>query len=229
MKDYKFEIKGNALPWDRVLEVINYVKPGSAESIMFKTLLYTGCRISELDNMQPQNIVQNHLYWKTGKNQTGYRMEKMPIEWMEELLLYRKRYKCSMSKLFHQKGRTFVEKFDRFIRPNLSAEWRWKRLVLTNKGFAPENVYRIKCLRKNYQTLKFNDKFREYKDGNVAIEFMSKAMRHSSKGLTVYHYVENAESLELAKFEVLEIDHILKKKKNEVLLKYFKQDAAIVA
>jgi len=230
MENLHLELVGNAIPWDMIQEVITYLKYGTASSIMFKTLVYTGCRISELSNMTPKNILNGYIIWKTGKNQTGYRKEKMPESWLDELKAYRSNNNCPINQLFHKRGQTFVDEFNKQIRSKLSPKWTWKRIHPVKDKFHAEYVFQIKGLRKNFQTIKFNKYYKKYKDAGVALEFISKEMKHSSKHMTAYHYIENCDILEIEKYRDLEIETILNTKKNQTsILEFLKQDSPLIS
>lgn len=230
MEEIHLEIEGNAIPWRLIQEVNEHLEYGSAASIMFKTLLYTGCRISELDNLDPKNIMHGYLIWKTGKNQTGFRKEKMPSCWIEELKVYRNTNSCPTNKLFNKRGQSMVDFFNKKVRPHLSKEWSYKRLHPVKDRFHQEYVYQIKGLRKNFQTIKFHKYYRKYKDAGVALEFISKEMKHSSKHMTAYHYIENCDLLDIEKYRDLEIQTIVKHNNDQrSILEFCKQDSYMIS
>jgi integrase len=229
MVEIDFETEGNVIPWELVVEVFNKLEYGSINSVMFKMLLYTGCRISELSNMKLSCIFSNYLYWKTGKNQTGFRKEKLPLDYIEELRFYLKQNTTLKDQLFNKRGQSLVDYFNKILRPKLSSKWQSKRIHPVKDKFHLEYVYQIKCLRKNFQTLKFHKYFEQYQDYSVALGFISKEMKHKNKDVTQYHYIDNTNTLNLKKYRNLEISEIIKQNNQTSIIDFFKRDTCLIA
>jgi integrase len=197
------------IPFKYVAEAVNYMPYASAERVMFQMLAITGCRISELDNMQVNRIIKGWIYWKLAKNQASYRKEQLPEFYLKELNVYREKNRVYANKLFGISHTTFIRYFNRDVRPKLSQHWVKQRLKPCTANFQLEYIFQLKGLRKNFQTLEFARQLDKWKDSGVAIEMTSKKMRHSSKGITAYHYIES--------FDALEIEHYKKYSPAEIL------------
>lgn len=59
-----------------------------------------------------------------------------------------------------------------------------------------EYRYSWSGFRKTFQTLVFAYYWKKYQDSGVALEMVSKRMKHSSKGITAKHYIENVDSIQ---------------------------------
>jgi len=173
---------------------------------MFEMLVLTGCRISELDNMKRSNIRKGFLYWKLGKNQSNYRKVALPERYMQELKDYWETHRVPVDDVFGIKSHSFRRYFDRYVRMQLGGCWLEKVNVFRNDFFVDEYFLQLKGLRKNYQTMLFKSEYEKWGDAGVALEFTSKAMKHSSKHITAYHYLVNFDALGMGDFIV---EHVL--------------------
>lgn len=106
-------------------------------------------------------------------------------------------------------------------------EWNLKRVILAkNNTFFKPYIYQLKGLRKNFQTLKFFQGYKKWNDAYIALECISKDMKHSTKNMTFRHYIENNDTLEIDRFQNLEIHEIIKKSNQQTtLLNYYKEDS----
>lgn len=185
----------NTIPLEKILEVIRFMEHGSVMRVMFIMLTVTGCRISELKRMHIDELSEDGIYWKLGKNQKNFRFEKLPRSFIEEIIEMRKNNKCDR-RLFPISGDTFVHYFNRNIRPKLSPCWTEKIRRFHYNRIQNIHKYSLRLLRKNYQTLlfkKFLDKFNGHYD--IALQFTSRSMKHSSTRMTAYHYLQGLDSL----------------------------------
>lgn len=157
--------------------------------------MLTGCRISALNNWRVDRIIGDHIYFHEGKSTRGLRKVQLPTGFLLELNEYRRRQQISGIKVFGINSETFVKHFRKYVRPLLGGRWLEKQhdFSYDEKLF----VYQLKFLRKNYQTLLFKQELDRWRDAYVALEFTSKAMRHSKTGITSYHYLENFDDLGL--------------------------------
>lgn len=180
------------------MEIMKY---GSTESVMFKMLFLTGCRISELDNMRRSMLIAGVIHWQLGKNQRGWRKEQLPDVYLKELILYHENYRVYKDKIFSMSGKSLRRRFNSHIRQNLGSKWH-ERIPTINKNSACKWEYRynLKGLRKDFQTLLFKQQLDKWKDAGIALEFTSKKMRHSSTKLTAYHYLVNFDTLDISKY-----------------------------
>jgi len=158
-------------------------------------LALTGCRCKELDNMKISKLFGNILYWGLGKNQNSWRKEEMSLNFIKELIYYRKTHRVYGDKLFGISSDTLRRYFNRDVRPYLSKEWQEKTFYQENGALKTCFVYQLKGLRKDFQTLMFKKELEKWKDAGVALEFASKRMKHSSKHITAYHYLVNFDTL----------------------------------
>ncbi|GEM_PF-3849613 len=200
----------HCIPFGYVIEAIEFMAYGSGLRVMFIMLFLTGCRISELDNMKISKIYGNFIYWKLGKNQKRHRKEPLPEKYLAELKFYRENNRVYQDRLFAMNHGTFRREFNKKIRPKLSKSWQQKRLIDIQGHLQEEYFLQLKGLRKNYQTLDFAKQLKKWKSADVALEFTSKRMRHSSKRITAYHYLENFEDLDILKYQELTPAEIFK-------------------
>lgn len=63
-----------------------------------------------------------------------------------------------------------------------------------------EYVLQLKGLRKNFATLEFAKQYKKWKSAEVALEFASKRMKHSTKHITAYHYLRNFDELNISAY-----------------------------
>ncbi|MBI2101671.1 hypothetical protein HYT53_03585 [Candidatus Woesearchaeota archaeon] len=199
-----------AIPFKEVIAAIEAMPYASGVRVMFQMLVLTGCRPCELDNMKVSRLFGDYLYWPLGKNQKGWRKEKLGMKYIKELKLYRERNRVYGDRLFGFSANSFRRYFNKFIRPHLSEEWNEKRLKLSKSSPACEYVLQIKGLRKDFQTLEFAKQYKKWKSPDVAMEFTSKKMKHSSKHITAYHYLENFDTLGIDKFQTLTPQDIIR-------------------
>ncbi len=163
--------------------------------VMFTMLALTGCRLSEMDNMKQSYLKDGWLWWRLGKNQKNYRKVKLPDPFIQELKDYRESHRVPSDSLFGVEHRTFRRYFNRTIRKLLGGGWIEKTEALGCNGFTEEYLLQLKGLRKSYQTLLFKAEYEKWGDPGVALQFTSKAMRHSSERITAYHYLVNFDTL----------------------------------
>lgn len=192
----------------------------SSNRVMFTMLFLTGCRLTCLDRMRLRNLHGEHLYWRPGKNQKGWRKERLPIEYLEELRAYRETHRVDQDRLFGIASETFRREFNRASRPTLGPAWRRKRPVMRNERLDLEYVYQLKGLRKDFQTLDFKRNYDELCDAGLAIEMTSKRMRHSSTKITARHYIENFDALGVKTLPSLVPNELLRMGQQKRLLDY---------
>jgi len=204
----------HAIPFTSLIEAVDIMEYGSDVSVMFQMLFLTGCRISELDNMDVDHLFQIDekkfiIYWRTGKK-GRIRKECLPYFYIKELNHYRKYNRVHAKRLFGIENNTFRRYFNRYVRPLLSKVWQEKRLYEVQGILQEQYVLQLKGLRKDFQTLLFKKEIEKWKDSNVALEMVSKRMKHSSQKITAFHYIENFDSLDINRFAHLEPAEILR-------------------
>ncbi len=188
------------IPFDKVVEALRFMEYASEVRVMFGMLFLTGCRISELSNMKPEFLFGNILYWGLGKNQKGYRKERLPEFYLRELDEYRRTNRIPAGFLFGIDGNTLNRYFTRDVRPKLGKDWQRRRFKPRGNEFGKGYVYQLKGLRKTFQTLYFADQLKKWKSSEVALEMTSKKMRHSSRRVTAYHYLCEFDNLKIDRF-----------------------------
>lgn len=193
-----------AVPLPYVRQALQLMAYASTERVMFQMLYYTGCRVSELDKMSPDLIHDNTIYWRPGKGQVGTRKEALPEPYIKELQEYRRTHRVAQNKLFAPKATTFRRYFDRDIRPNLGLAWNAKRRIVRSGRFGNEYALQLKGLRKTFQTMVFVAEWKRWGAADVALEFTSKRVKHSSKHMTAHHYLQGFQSIKIMQISVLE-------------------------
>ena len=71
---------------------------------------------------------------------------------------------------------------------------------MTNNSTSYSYKYALKGFRKNFATQLFIFYWSKYSDASVAVDMVSKRMKHSSRAMTVSHYIESVEEIEAEKF-----------------------------
>lgn len=193
-------LNGRGIPLRLVVELVMYLEYATPLRVAIKLLAYTGCRLSEIRKMRRSNIVDGFLFWQCGKNQTESRKEFLPPDFMTEIDDCMKRSRHRSDIICDLCGKTVLREFNKLVRPNLSSEWREQRVTMQNEILKYEYKYQLRGLRKNFATLLFWHLWKKYDSSEVALEMVSKRMRHSSQHMTAYHYVESADQIEAAKY-----------------------------
>lgn len=197
---YTHDNDSRAIPFDNIQEVLDFLPRADPVRVMFKMAFLTGCRLAELNRMKTGMIQDGYIYWQLGKNQNGFRKEKLPADFLLELIEYRNTSKTYQSKLFHLSHDTMRRYFNRDVRPHLSHSWKEKRLRPRAGKLVPEHILQLNGLRKTFQTYLFYHYYKKNNDAGVALELTSKRMKHSSKQMTAYHYIQNFEALNIEEY-----------------------------
>lgn len=208
---------GYAVPFDAIIDATNVLEYASAQRVMFLMLYYSGCRISELDNMKVNGFVKNVLFWRVGKNQSGSRSVVLPESFILELRQHRNEHKVRGIQLFSITSASFKRRFDSHVRPLLGQRWLQRTGLHGRNGFTKEYELQLKGLRKTFATHLFYRTWKKLGDATAAIEFTSKYLKHSSKGMTTMHYLENYDVLHLDKFGRMSLDEIINYKNQQTL------------
>jgi integrase len=195
--EYIHDNDSRAIPFPEIQEALDFLPRANKLRVMFKMAFLTGCRLSELNNMKTRHIQDGFIYWRLGKSQTGYRKEKLPADFLAELTEYRANNRTYQSTIFHLNHNTFRRMFNRDVRPYLSKAWQEKRLRVRANQLVPEHILQLNGLRKTFQTYLFYHEYQKHNDAGVALELTSKRMKHSSKHMTAYHYIQNFEALQI--------------------------------
>lgn len=186
-----------AIPLSEIKKVFSVLECGSTTSVYFKILTFTGCRVCEIENMRPECLEGNVLYWEKGKNQTGWRKAILPHSLVKEIERYRETHNVPQNRLFAAKGHSFRRYFNRDVRPLLGPEWQMikKSFDRVNKTYKLQ----LKGLRKTFATLEYLARLNEWDDPIIALECVSKQLGHSTQHMTFYHYIREFETLGIKK------------------------------
>ena len=199
---------GYAIPVDDIRHVIGCFPVGHQIRMITIWRALTGCRISEINNMSLTGLKGNYFYWKTGKNQSGWRHAYIPEYAIKEYKRYRDLNPVVNTKLFNICARTYRRQFNNYRRL-FGLKW-------CAKTYAPEKqstciatpmeyTLQIKGIRHTYATLLFYKMLHKYNDSHVAVLMTAKEMCHSSERMTSRHYIENGDIIHAAKYIHLEI------------------------
>lgn len=201
-----FELSCVAVPFERIIEVLDKLPRASFIRIYFEFLFLTGCRPSEaerfLEDGDDSFIRGNYAFWRVGKNQNGqWRKEYLPDFFLAELEEYKRNRKLYKGKLFPAKAKTLTRYFNKFIRHTLSQDWQVRCATTRRAGKIHEFVFQIKGIRKSFAMCAFWQYWSKYGDANTAVDMTVKRLRHSSRGMTVSHYLDDSERLNRSKWQ----------------------------
>jgi len=220
MDKYMDDIDGYAIPFTDVIDLIEFYPYAHPYRVAFTLIALTGCRIAELNNIGANSFRGNFLIWKTGKNQKGYRRERIPNWFMLEINEYIKKHPTSQTRLFQFKTEWLRDKLNKIIRPALKGNWLvQKPIPIKNGAVQKEYLYQLKGLRHNFATLTFYNQFLKW-GGTVAVEFTCKRMKHSSYKMTAGHYIGNFERLDIEKYKALDMSEIINNGKQKKIIEY---------
>lgn len=179
-----------AIPYEDFRTLFNFLPRAHPVRVMVIMLALTGCRLSELDRMQAQNLSGNLLYWRLGKNQRGWRSEPLPEWYLQELADYHAAHRTMLGRLFGPTAYTMRRYFNRDVRPFLGPRWNQKR---DHPGYVGEEPYvlQLKGFRKSWGTTIYWREYQHWRDAGVALEFTSKRMQHSTTHMTAHHYLQH--------------------------------------
>ena len=203
-------VDSDAIPFPVVADVIQRLEYASAERVMFTMLAMTGCRIRALDNMFVDRVLEGVLHWHEGKSTSGLRRCSLPSFFWCEIEEYRKKHDVSGRRLFGVSAGWFVKAFLRRVRPLLGGVWVEKVPCFVQSDRHWRYRYRLKGLRKNFQTLEFARQLNKWKDAGMALEMTSKQMKHSSARITAYHYIENFDVIDAERNSRLSMPELLR-------------------
>lgn len=174
-------------------EILHFCGYGSTFSVFFQLLAYTGCRINETNKLSIRLRSGNMLYWKVGKNQTGYRKAHIPPFLWEEIEVYRLTHRIYKDALLGAHGKHIVDRFNKQVRPCLSPAWNKKIVgIVKHELVEQEFDLQAKAFRKLYATVFFFRKWKLTGESAIALEWVCQEMKHSSVRMTANHYVQLA-------------------------------------
>lgn len=186
-----------AIHWVDFKYLLERLPYGHPVRVMTLMLAYTGCRVSELSKMSISHFKGNSISWKPGKNQVGMRRELLPDSFIAELVFYRKANKTNSEQLFSFNHVTFRTYFNR-LRKQIGGRWLdYSEEALHVDPDRKMYLLQLKGFRKTFQTVLFKYYMEKYNDAGVALEMVSKRMRHSSEQMTAYHYIENYKAIDV--------------------------------
>lgn len=188
---FRFEPELAAITYLAFREALQHFPYGSDLRVGIQLLAATGSRIQELDAMDPANLLDDVLHWCPGKNQKGLRHERLPVPLVEEITYHRRHHRVTNSRLLGPNAQTLTRKFNK-ERTQLNGAWterrpRYRRVFGRDEGWRCT----LKGFRKTFQTVLFAYFYKKYGDAYVAAEMVAKRMKHSDKGITLQHYIED--------------------------------------
>lgn len=200
----RYETGCAAIPYERIIEVMDYLPYASALRVSWTFLFLTGARPSEFDKAEINGtesfLKGNWYYWRVGKNQDkGWRKEYLPDAWLSEWREYRRRSRVFSDRMFSISSETVGRYFNRDIRPRLGSAWQ-ERTITARKNGVHEFILQLKGLRKSFGCLALYQEYFHWKDWSVALEFTCQRYRHSNKGITVQHYLKDIKMLDMEKW-----------------------------
>lgn len=206
-----------AIPFPEIKRAMRSLPYGSYVSVMFKFLACTGARVRELNLMRRSLLCQCKddpnaatLYWQCGKNQKGYRKEKIPDWLLTEYMIYTEQNKTFQDRLFGCESQVLEKRFRKF-RPLIGGAWMRRVWLQSPCARKEEFFYTLAGLRKSFTTLQFAKESAKYKnDFHVGLLMVSARLKHSSCGLTARHYCREFEGLNIWQYAGQEIGEILR-------------------
>jgi integrase len=184
-----------AIPYRDVAAAVQAMDPATDNRVMFIMLALTGCRIKALESMRYDRIFGNDFFYRPCKSQKGWIKEYLPDWYLRELREYRESRKIMGNAMFGISSETFRRYFNRDERPRLPEPWRKKIRVPWTHTLKTEYQHELKGLRKNLQTTLFAQELKKWGNPEIALQFTSKHMKHSSTRITAHHYICNFDGL----------------------------------
>lgn len=204
-----FDSEGYSIPFYEVKRLIEFLPYASSHRIAIELLSLTGMRVSELEKIKLNCFYGEFVIWKTGKNQRGYRKEKLPFWFLHELDKYIQSYSFVDGFLFGFDSNTLSTYINKKIRPKIAGNWLKKRVKPRGSLKGLEYVYQLKSLRHNFATLEFARNLDKW-GKDVAVIFTAKKMKHSTYKMTAEHYLENFDSLDIERYKEVSMSDLLK-------------------
>lgn len=195
----------------RLLRTIKLHKGICPTYIATAWLCCTGARPAELENRKLDEVIMGKYWtWPPAKKQIGNRIEKLPQWFWNDFAVYLDTCPIQRNNVFGMSGESLASVINHHIRPLLGGDWIKKRPSFVRKGgYRLEYIYRLKNLRHNFQTIEWYREKQTY-GNDLALERVSRKMRHSTKGMTAHHYIERVEDLKLQNYKDMGVGDILK-------------------
>jgi integrase len=107
----------------------------------------------------------------------------------------------------------------------MSNEWREWWTLPENAGIVKEeHIYGLGGLRKSWATLQFAKELKKWGQPDIALQMVSKQMKHSCKEMTAHHYIKNFDLLEIHKYVDMDITEILRQPLQTKINNYLKHE-----
>lgn len=217
-----------AVPYELILKVIEFLPYGHVVRVMVMFLFLTGCRLSELPRMRFSGdcsyVKGCYVFWRPGKRQDHlWRREYLPPWYLRELMYYRQNNPIMDDHLFGIDWTTLRRYFNRDVRPHLGRDWNL--LTMTPRRNWKDYQFQLKGIRKSFATLLFFNEANDNWNGDydVALQFISKRMCHSSVQMTAHHYLNSFELLKMDKWKGMTPAQILSMATQRHLVDYDEQ------
>lgn len=221
MENIDLDYEGKAILFKHVRKALEFMPYGEPRRVALTWVALVGARICEIENLSLNNFMGQYCLWKPRKNQKGYRKEKLPEWFFQELEYMINRYPISNTQIFPFNAASLTRRFNKEIRPLLGEEWNKKHPVLMeNCKIRLVYNYQLRMLRQNFCTHDYAKEIDNW-GYEVAIEKTAERMRHSSKKITAYHYVQNFDKLDIQRYKHFTMGEILKGSTQSKLLEFF--------
>jgi len=215
----------SAVSFNNIARLVNHWPYESGYRIAIELLALTGMRPCELDAIGPSNFWSNIIMWKPRKKQTGSRKEKLPEWFLDELDLYLGSNHIANNRLFNFTHNTLRRKLNA-ARKELGGDFLKKKMV-AKSGFATKPRYeymiQLRSFRKTFQCRLFHQYLEQY-GCQLALDMVSKDMRHSSAHITGRHYVSDIKYMteDLHRYKGVSMANIIKSKQQRKLFEFEK-------
>ncbi len=198
------------IPFNEVSKLIEVMPYASKERVAIIWLAETGARPCEIENRSLKEIHSDGFWiWKTRKTQSAIRYEKLSPKFWKEFKEYLQNNKISNNNVFAMKVGTLRRMINMKYRKMLGGDWLKKVPVLGDRTICRMCYrYQLMYLRHNFQTYKFRKYQSEY-GKDQALHLVCRDMKHSSRSITGFHYIESLKGLGLSDFANRELSELI--------------------
>lgn len=213
--------EAQAVPFEAVAAARERMEYASCARVMFTMLALTGCRIRALDNMKRSRLYEGGvLMFHEGKRTTGLRRVVLPSWFVDELTEHRRSHDIVQDQLFCFKSDWLQKSFLRQIRPLMGPAWNEMVIHVYGSYERLEYKLQLKGLRKSYQTHQFALQVAKWGSADIALEFTSKEMKHSSTRITAYHYLRNFDEINAEQSRKSSVADLLRRVDQSTILEH---------
>lgn len=209
---------GYAIPFDELKRLLDLFCYGNQYRVAFQFLALTGARISELKKIGLSCFYGNYVVWKAGKNQPGYRKEKLPNWFLQELFYYLKHHNHVASRIFPFDS-SILRKILSSKRKQLGGPWLHMRPDPSKGAIKNSYLLQVKGIRHTLATLKFKNYAIKY-GFTYALEKTANDLKHSTYKMTTRHYINEWEELGFERYEGKTMAEIIKTEPQTKITEY---------